>query len=88
EGFTTKKTVLAGTLALVILAEVFPAGCTSSTPSSTTPSAAMATATTAATALNVTQYLKLMMQRRNFTVVQPFSPQPSTQAGIAYITAR
>ncbi|MGZ4932871.1 MAG: hypothetical protein ACXV46_08805 [Halobacteriota archaeon] len=48
----------------------------------------MATATTAATAQNVTQYLTLMMQRRNFTVVQPFSPQPSTQAGIAYITAR
>ena len=32
---------------------------------------------------NVSQYLTLMMQQRNFTVVQPFALQPSTQAGTA-----
>ena len=56
------------------------AGWTSPTTPSPTPSAA---STPATAAQNVSQYLTQMMQRRNFTVVQPFSPQPNTQAGIA-----
>lgn len=84
-----KTSFVAGTLVLVMLGAVLAAGCTSPTTSSPTPSAgttastSTAATTPAVTAQNVSQYLTLMMQQRNFTVVQPFSPQPSTQAGIA-----
>ncbi|MGZ4934847.1 MAG: hypothetical protein ACXV49_10185 [Halobacteriota archaeon] len=75
-----KKTFLAVILAMVLLVVVSAAGCVSPTTTSPTPSAA---STTATTTQNVSQYLTQMMQQRNFTVVQPFSPQPNTQAGIS-----
>ncbi len=84
-----KKSFLAATLALLTLAAVLMAGCTSPTTTSPTPSAGTATgtttttATTSATVQNVSQYLTLMMQQRNFTVVKPFVLQSPTQAGIA-----
>jgi len=75
-----KKTILAGTLAMVMLLTVLAAGCTSPTTTSPTPSAA---STTGTTTQNASQYLTQMMQQRNFTVMQPFAPQPNTQAGVA-----
>ncbi len=80
-----KKSFIAGLLALVMLTAVFVAGCTSPTTTSPTPgpSTATTTATSTATVQNVSQYLTLMMQQRNFSVVRPFALQPPTQAGIA-----
>jgi hypothetical protein len=78
-----KKIILAGTLAMVMLLAVFAAGCTSPTTTSPTPCPASKTSTSTATAQNVSQYLTQMMQQRNFSVVQPFAPQPNAQAGIA-----
>ncbi len=83
-----KKSLLAGTLVLVTLAAVFVAGCTTNpttTSPTATPSAASTTttATSTATVQNVSQYLALMMQQRNFAVVRPFALQPLTQAGVA-----
>jgi hypothetical protein len=80
-----KKSFLAGTLTVVMLAAVLAAGCTSSSTSSPTPtpSASTATTTTAGAVQNVSQYLATMMQQLNFTVATPFSLQPSPQAGIA-----
>jgi hypothetical protein len=77
-----KKSFLAGALAMVMLAAVLAAGCTSPTNSSPTPAPSTGT-TGATTPQNVSLYLTTMMQQRNFTVVTPFSLQPSTQAGIA-----
>ena len=69
-----KKSFLAGTLSVVILAAVLAAGCTFPTTSSptSTPSSQ-----------NVSQYLTTMMQERNFTMMTPFSFQPSPQTGMA-----
>jgi hypothetical protein len=80
-----KKSFLAGALAVLMLAAVLAAGCTTNPTSSPTPTSSIGTATSTsfATAQNVSQYLTLMMQQRNFTVVRAFSLQPSTQAGIA-----
>ena len=75
-----KKSFLAVSLALVMIAAVLAAGCTSPTTSSPTPTPS--TSSTAASQ-NVSQYLTNMMQQRNFTMMTPFSLQPSTQAGIA-----
>jgi len=69
-----KKTSLAGTLAMLILAAVLAAGCTSLTPS---PSP------TATAQQNVSQFLTATMQQQNFTVVTPFSAQPNTPTGVA-----
>jgi hypothetical protein len=69
-----KKSFLAGTLAVVMLAAVLAAGCmfpTTSSPTSTPSSQ------------NVSQYLTTMMQERNFTMMTPFSFQPSPQTGMA-----
>ena len=69
-----KKSFLAGPLSVVILAAVLAAGCTFPTTSSptSTPSSQ-----------NVSQYLTTMMQERNFTMMTPFSFQPSPQTGMA-----
>jgi len=69
-----KKSFLAGTLAVVMLAAVLAAGCTFPTTSSptSTPSSQ-----------NVSQYLTTMMQERNFTMMTPFSFQPRPQTGMA-----
>ncbi len=81
---------LAGALAAVMLVTVFAAGCTSPIAPSPTPSpstaASTSATTTTATAQNVSQYLGAMMQQRNFTVEQPFAPQPRAQAGAAVYT--
>jgi hypothetical protein len=77
-----KKSFLAGTLAVVILAVILAAGCTSPTTSSPTPTPT-ANTTTAAEDQAIAQYLATSMQQLNFTVVTPFSLQPSPQAGIA-----
>jgi hypothetical protein len=69
-----KKSFLAGTLAVVMLAAVLAAGCTfpmTSSPTSTPSSQ------------NVSQYLTTKMQERNFTMMTPFSLQPNPQTGIA-----
>jgi hypothetical protein len=76
-----KKSFLAGTLAVVILAVILAAGCTSPTTSSPTPTPT-ANTTTAAEDQAIAQYLATSMQQLNFTVVTPFSLQPSPQAGI------
>ncbi|MGD0171006.1 MAG: hypothetical protein ABSB81_02600 [Halobacteriota archaeon] len=78
-----KKSILAGALAVVMLAAVVAAGCTSPTTSSPTPTPSASTTTTAAEEQAIAQYLATMMQQLNFTVVSPFSLQPSTQTGIA-----
>src|SRR5659263_658089 len=69
-----KKSFLAGMLSVVMLAAVLAAGCTFPTTSSptSTPSSQ-----------NVSQYLTTMMQERNFTMMTPFSFQPSPQTGMA-----
>jgi hypothetical protein len=77
-----KKSFLAGTLAVVVLAVILAAGCTSPTTSSPTPTPA-ANTTTAAEDLAIAQYLATTMQQLNFTVVTPFSLQASPQGGIA-----
>ena len=77
-----KKSFLAGTLAAVMLAVILAAGCTSPTTSSPTPTPT-ANMTTAAEDQAIAQYLATSMQQLNFTVVTPFSLQPSPQAGIA-----
>jgi len=82
QGFTMKKPFLAGTLAVVMLVAILAAGCTSPTTSSPTPTST-ANTTTAAEEQAVAQYLTTTMQQLNFTVVTPFSLQPSPQAGIA-----
>lgn len=74
-----KKWFLAGTLAILIVAAVLTAGCTTST--SPSPSPGTQTTTTAAAA-NVSQYLATTMQHRNFTVARTFSPLVNSQ-GIA-----
>jgi hypothetical protein len=69
-----KKSILAGTLAVEMLAAVLVAGCMfpmTSSPTSTPSSQ------------NVSQYLTTMMQERNFTMMTPFSFQPSPQTGTA-----
>ena len=76
-----KKSFLAGTLAVVILAVILAAGSTSPTTSSPTPTPT-ANTTTAAEDQAIAQYLATSMQQLNFTVVTPFSLQPSPQAGI------
>jgi len=78
-----KKSFLAGSLAVVMLAAVLAAGCTSPTTSSPTPTPSTSTATSAAADQAIAQYLATTMQQLNFTVVMPFSLQPSPQAGIA-----
>jgi hypothetical protein len=69
-----KRLFLIGTLVLVILPVILAAGCTFPTTSSptSTPSSQ-----------NVSQYLTTMMQERNFTMMTPFSFQPSPQTGMA-----
>ncbi len=69
-----KRLFLIGTLVLVILPVILAAGCTFPTTSSptSTPSSQ-----------NVSQYLTTMMQERNFTMMMPFSFQPSPQTGMA-----
>ncbi|MGZ8884811.1 MAG: hypothetical protein ACXW0U_07875, partial [Halobacteriota archaeon] len=81
-----KKPFLAGALAVVMLAAVLAAGCTSPTTSSPTPTPSASTTTTTTSAAanqTVIQYLATTMQQLNFTVATPFSLQPSPQAGIA-----
>jgi hypothetical protein len=81
-----KKPLLAGTLAVVMLAAVLAAGCTSSSTSSPTPTPSASTATTTTTAAGdqaIIHYLGTTMQQLNFTVATPFSLQPSPQVGIA-----
>jgi len=81
-----KKSSLAGALAVVMLAAVLAAGCTSPTTSSPTPTPSASTTTTTTSAAanqTVIQYLATTMQQLNFTVATPFSLQPSPQAGIA-----
>jgi hypothetical protein len=69
-----KRLFLIGTLVLVILPVILAAECTFPTTSSptSTPSSQ-----------NVSQYLTTMMQERNFTMMTPFSFQPSPQTGMA-----
>ncbi|MGZ4904063.1 MAG: hypothetical protein ACXV5I_04555 [Halobacteriota archaeon] len=74
------KLLLAAMLAVVMLAAVFAAGCV--TPMMTSPTPTPTTGT-AAVSQNVSQYLTNVMQQRNFTMMTPFSLQPSTQAGVA-----
>jgi hypothetical protein len=78
--FIIKKSFLAGTLAIVILAVVLAAGCTN--PLTPSPTLSLSNATTTATE-NVSQFLGATMQQQNFTVVTPFSAQPDPPAGIA-----
>ncbi|MFZ1021338.1 MAG: hypothetical protein WCE82_10920 [Halobacteriota archaeon] len=78
-----KKSFVAGALALVMLAAVLAAGCTSPTTSSPTATPSTSTTTSAAQDQAIAQYLATTMQQLNFTVVTPFSLQPSPQAGIA-----
>lgn len=69
-----KKSFVAGVLTVVMLAAVLASGCTlpmTSSPTSTPSSQ------------NVSQYLTTMMQERNFTMMTPFSFQPSPQTGTA-----
>ncbi|MGB9370791.1 MAG: hypothetical protein WCB79_02510 [Halobacteriota archaeon] len=75
-----KKSILAATLAVVMLAAVLAAGCTSPTTSSPTPTPSAASA---AEEQAIAHYLATTMQQLNFTVVTPFSLQASPQAGIA-----
>jgi len=82
-----KKSFLAGTLAVVMIAAVLAAGCTNPTTSSPTPTPSASTATSAAEEQAVTQYLTNTMQQRNFTVVTPFLLQASPQAGVAVYNA-
>jgi hypothetical protein len=79
-----KKSFLAGTLAVVMLAAVLAAGCTTNpTTTSPTPTPSPTATTTTAIPQNVSQLLADAVQQQNFTVVTPFSPQPSTPTGIA-----
>lgn len=78
-----KKSFLAGALAVVMLAAVLAAGCTSPATSSPTPTPSVSTTTTAAADQAIVQYLGTTMQQLNFTMVAPFSLQASFQAGIA-----
>jgi len=78
---TVKKSFLAGTLAVLMLAAVCAAGCTGPTPSSPTPTPT-ANTTAAAEDQAIVQYLATTMQQLNFTVVAPFSQQASSQAGV------
>jgi hypothetical protein len=78
-----KKESLAGALALVMLAAVLAAGCTTPTTSSPTPAPSISTTTSAAQDQAIIQYLATTMQQLNFTVTTPFSLQPSPQVGFA-----
>jgi hypothetical protein len=82
-----KKSFLAGTLAVVMIAAILAAGCTTPTTSSPTPTPSASTATSVAEEQAVTQYLTNTMQQRNFTVVTPFSLQASPQAGVVAYNA-
>jgi hypothetical protein len=78
-----KKSFLAGILAVVLVA-VLTAGCATN-PTTTSPTATPtpSTATTAAVPQNVSQLLADATQQQNFTVVTPFTVQPSTPSGTA-----
>jgi hypothetical protein len=79
-GFVIKKSFLAGTLAMVVLAAVLAAGCTNPLTASPTPSSSNATTTATE---NVSQFLGATMQQQSFSIVTPFLAQPNTPNGIA-----
>src|SRR5664280_2713759 len=69
-----KRLFLIGTLSVVILPVILAAGCPLPTTSSpTSPPSSQ----------SVRQYLTTMMPERNFTMMTPFSFQPSPQTGMA-----